>query len=74
MGNQKAKYEVFVGAKDTMERIAKRGVTALNCKTMRRQIIDKKAKYEVVCTGGICHALMSDKDLRTIAKQKGLTL
>ena len=67
------KYGIFCGAKETMESVAKRGVRGLNLKTHKWQVIDKTAKYEVMADG-IGYFLTSDKDLKTIAKKKGLII
>jgi hypothetical protein len=75
---QSMKYEIFCGAKDTMEDIAKRGARALNRKTMRWQVIDKTALYEVRQTEtkepSTLHSLFSNLDLRQIAKEKNLII
>lgn len=67
------KYDIFCGSIKTMESYAKRGVRGLNPKTMRWQIIDKTANYEVV-PDSIGAVLTSDKDLRGIAKTKHLII
>ena len=68
------KYTVFCGGKETMEAIASHGAKGLNPRTMKYQIIDKNAQYEVVKTGEVLHDLLSDIDLRGIAEKKGLIL
>jgi len=82
-------FEVYIGSHDTMGKIAQRGATGLNRKTMRYQVIDKTAKYSIVDTchkdcvsysdcqakgHSPCATLYSDKDLRAIAKEKGLIM
>lgn len=78
-------YEIFVGGEEAMQMMADHGAKALNPKTMRWQIIDKNAKYivridktisdDISPTGFTNMAtLLCDKDLRSIAKQKGLIL
>lgn len=71
-------FEIFVGAKETMESIAnsKRGAVALNRNTHRWQTIDKDAKYEVrePKEGRLCYSLYSDKDLHKIAEDKNLII
>lgn len=69
-------YPVFVGAKETMEKIALRGARALNPKTMRFQLIDKLARYEVRKhhSGGLLYSLMSNIDLLKVANDNGLTV
>lgn len=68
-------YTVYVGTKEAME-IAAKGVNGLNKKTMRPQLVNKTAKYKLVKdpqseTGWM---LLSNLDLRTIAKQNGLIM
>lgn len=78
-------FKVFCGSKEAMEAIAQQGVKGLNPKTMKWEIIDKKAKYQVIedsCDKCIskgeciskCATLYSDRDLRIFAKQKGLAI
>jgi len=76
-------FEVFCGSKETMEMIASKGARGLNPKTMKWQVIDKTAQYEVredkrfLDEEGNEHImadLLSNLDLRTIAKEKGLIL
>lgn len=78
-------YEVFVGSEKTMNSIKEKGARALNLKTNKWQIIDKDAKYFIRIDKTIpdeysetgftnCCTLLSDKDLRTIAKEKGLII
>lgn len=76
-------YEIFCGSKETMESIAKKGAKALNPKTMKWQVINQEAQYEVredktiYDDDGkphICATLLSNMDLRAIAKEKGLTI
>ena len=69
-----ADYTVFVGAGDTMQRIATMGATALNPKTMRSQVINKSATYSVQRAGESLYELRSNIDIRTEAEQKGLIL
>lgn len=76
------KYEINCGSREAMEMIAKKGRTALNPKTMKWQIIDKDAKYQIRVDKVIknsetgedieCCTLLSDKDLWKIAEEKGL--
>lgn len=83
-------YEVFCGSEKTMLMIMERGAKGLNPRTKKYQIIDKNAKYKVRIDNIIeadkeyqkeygekyikCATLLSDKDLRKIAKEKGLIL
>ena len=78
----KFKYEINCGSREVMEMIAKKGRTALNPKTMKWQILDKDAKYQIRVDKVIknsktgedieCCTLLSDKDLLKIAEEKGL--
>lgn len=78
MKNQKFEFEIFCGAKETMDSISKRGAKALNRKTTKHQVIDRSAKYEVRKTDtkfkSSLYSLYSDKDLHAIAKEKGLIM
>jgi phage-related protein len=76
-------YMVYCGSLDTMELIAKRGVKGLNPKTHKWQVVDKDAQYEVkeinhyVNDEGApyaCATLYADRNMREIAKGKGLIL
>ncbi len=83
-------YEVFCGSYEAMKKIAENGAKALNYKTNRFQIIDKTAKYKVRIDNIIeadkayqekygekyikTATLLSDKNLRQIAKEKGLII
>lgn len=66
-------FNILIGSKEVMEEYAKSGVSALNPKTMKFQIINKEAKYKVI-DDGIGATLTSDIDLITEAKEKGLIL
>lgn len=76
------KYEVNCGSREAMEMIIAKGKVALNPKTMKWQIIDKNAKYQIRIDKVIndsetgnkieCCTLLSNMDLCGIAKQKGL--
>lgn len=66
-------YNVLIGSRETMETVAKRGVKALNPKTMKWQIINKDAKYEVV-DDGVGATLKSNIDLKAEAEKKGLII
>lgn len=68
------KYKIFCGAKETMEKIAFRHARGLNPKTMKWQVIDKTAKYEIVSGKGIIFWLTSNLNLDKIAKQKSLII
>ena len=72
------KYEIFCGSFETMSSIANKKARALNPKTMKWQIIDKSAKYNVVKNGtDYCPdyaSLFSNKDLHKIAERKGLII
>lgn len=65
-----------------MQKIAQRGVRALDPTTMRWKTVSKTARYEAVETerfvaDGVEHVLgdlMCDQDLRQIAKEQGLIL
>lgn len=75
-------FEVNCGSREAMEMIAERGKTALNPETMKWQIIDSNAKYQIRVDKVIkdsetgkdieCCTLLSNMDLRSIAKEKGL--
>lgn len=76
-------YPVLCGRDTTMESYAAHGVPALNPKTMEWQVIDKDAIYFVRRDKEIddpnapegkvvCATLLCDKDLHTIARNKGL--
>ena len=75
-------YMIFCGGLDTMQRIAQRGVRALNPTTMRWKAVSKTARYEAVETerfvaDGVEHILgdlRCNEDLRQIAKERGLIL
>ena len=75
-------YEIFCGSIETMKRIAEEGVKALNPKTMRWQIVNKNAKYEIkedyrIPIGDeikIGATLLSNIDLRKEAEEKGLII
>ena len=67
-------FIVLYGAEHTMKRVAQKGCTALNRNTMRYQLIDKAAQYTVHRVSGDLFVLKSDKDLPSIAKNKGLIL
>ena len=69
-------YPIFCGSLNAMKMIKEKGAKALNPKTMRFQLIDKEAKYDIrIDNGEIKSAtLMSDRDLVKIAKTKGLIL
>lgn len=71
-------YEIFIGAKSTMESYAATGARGLNRKTMKYQIIDKTAKYEVRKTEtkepSELYSLYSNLDLHNIAKEKNLII
>lgn len=62
---------VAYGSFETMKTIKDKGFKALNPKTHKFQIVDKKAKYEIR-PDGIGFSLFSDKDLRKIAEEKEL--
>lgn len=64
-------YKIACGDYETMKTIAERGFRALNPKTHKWQVVDRKAKYKVL-PDGIAYTLFSDKDLRKIADEKGL--
>jgi len=68
------KYEIFCGSRLTMEKTMERGVVGLNPKTHRWQIVDKAAKYEIIHLKKTLYALMSDKDLQGVARERGLIL
>lgn len=73
------KFIIYCGSKETMEGYAKRGVMALNPKTMKWQFVNRTAALEVVATkvlecGTVLADLVSDIDLRTEAKAKGLII
>ena len=68
------KYKVFCGSLETMKKVAERGVRGLNSKTMRWQIVDKTAKYEVEKGIKCLSYLFSDKDIYKIAEQKQLII
>jgi hypothetical protein len=74
----KQKYELFCGSEDTMKSIMSKGAKALNPITHRWQVIDKLAEYEVGKTNkdetSTLYSLFSNKDLRSIAKQKSLII
>lgn len=63
--------QIAYGDLETMKKIADKGFRALNPKTHKWQVVDKKAKYEIK-PNGISFTLFSDKDLRKIAEDKGL--
>ena len=83
-------YEVFCGSAKAMLKIMEIGAKGLNPKTRKFQIIDKKARYKVridkIIEADELHqkkygekhiklaTLLSDKDLRKIAEEKGLIL
>jgi hypothetical protein len=72
-------FNIYCGSKETMERVANRGVLALNPKTHKWQHVNKNAVLKVVVTqtletGEILADLVSDIDLRAEAKEKGLIL
>ena len=80
-------FEIYVGPEAAMNAYAtqKDGVTALNTKTMKWETIDKNAKYEVRFDKAIedeysptgfsnMAILLCDKDLRKLAKEKGLAM
>jgi len=67
------KYDIACGSYAAMVMIKERGFKGLNPRTNKFQIIDKNAKYEIVEDGIGC-TLKSDKDLRKIAKEKGLII
>lgn len=70
-------YEIFCGSPETMKHYAEKGVRAINPKTHKWQIIDKNACYEIrenAYKWGVGAVLLCDKDLRAIAKEKGLIL
>lgn len=83
-------YEVFCGSEKAMNMIMKKGAKGLNPKTNKWQLIDKNAEYKVRIdkvipadenykkTYGESHivfaSLLSNKDLRKIAEEKGLIL
>jgi len=78
-------FTIFVGSEETMTACANHGVRALNPKTMRWQIVDKNVKYQVridkaiedeYSPTGFCNmaTLLCDKDLKAIARGKGLLL
>lgn len=66
-------YEIYCGKVTTMESVAKRGVRALNPRTMRYQLVDRRAKY-LVTPDGIGATLCSNLDLRAIAAEQKLIL
>lgn len=77
------KYEIFCGSKSTMENIAKKGAKALNPKTMKWEVIDRNAQYSIkedfriIDDEGnerIGATLLSNIDLRSIVKEKGLII
>ena len=63
--------QIAYGDFETMKKIKDKGFRALNPKTHKWQVVDKKAKYEIR-PDGIAFTLFSDKDLRKIAEDKGL--
>ena len=67
------KYEVAVGTKRAMGILKKHGFRGLNPRTMRYQVIDKNAKCQVV-KDQPGYALHCNKNLRAIAKRKGLIM
>ncbi|WP_279145954.1 MULTISPECIES: hypothetical protein [Clostridium] len=76
-------FEIFCGSKEAMVSVANRGVTGLNPKTIKWQIIDKTAKYNVredetfkddKGQSHICATLLSDINLKQIAEEKRLIL
>lgn len=76
-------FEVACGSLETMQKLAKKGLRALNPKTMRYQVIDKNAVYEaryhktIKDTDGndcVLGLLFCDVDLHKIAKVKGLIM
>ena len=66
-------FNIYFGEKEVMEKYAKDGVNALNPKTMKFEIINKNAKYEVI-DDGVGATLISDIDLIAEAEEKGLIL
>lgn len=76
-------YMIFCGGLSTMQKIAQRGVRALNPATMRWKTVSKTARYEAVETErfvadngveNVLGNLMCDEDLRQMAKERGLIL
>lgn len=67
------KHEIFCGSLETMQKVANRGVRALNPRTMKWNVINKKAKYNVV-SSGVLTSLFSDIDLCKEAKERGLII
>lgn len=69
-------YEIFCGSYNAMKMIASNGAKALNRKTKKFQIIDKKAKYKIEkdSDSDILYILKCNKNLRKIAENKNLIL
>ena len=76
-------FEICVGSKETMQSISENGFRALNSKTGKWQIVDKDVVYKIRVDKTItdkesktgftdCATLLCNKDLRQIAKDKGL--
>mgnify|MGYP001565155193 CR=1 FL=1 len=70
------KYEIFVGSRKAMQMIKRRGAMALNPRTHKWQVVDRTAEYkaEKDPSSAIGWRLMSDKNIRKIAEEKGLIL
>ena len=70
--NEIYKYTIINGSLWTVQNTLKAGIHGYNPKNHRFQIVDKTAKFKIVeGKDGFCY-LKSDKDLKTIAKEKGL--
>lgn len=67
-------YEIFCGDTETMEIVKSKGIRALNPKTMKYQVVNSNAKYQVVKFTEILYGLNSDTDIRGIARERGLIL
>lgn len=68
---EEVKFNVACGSLNAMQMIKEKGFKALNPNTMKFQIVDKEASYEIV-KDGILAILKSDKNLIKIAEEKGL--
>lgn len=83
-------YEVFCGSYEAMKMIADRGAKALNSKTHKFQVIDKNAQYKIRIDNVleadnnyknkygvskiVCATLLSNKNLRKLAKKKNFII